>query len=68
LNTKLQTYTGEQINVLGTISANVQFKAQQETLPLLVVEGDSPILLGQDWLLKIKLDWQELYHTQILQP
>ena len=27
---KLRTYTGEQISVLGTISANVQFKTQQE--------------------------------------
>jgi len=54
--------------VLGTISANVQFKAQKKSLTLLVVEGDGPSLLGQDWLHKIKLDWQELYHTQVLQP
>ena len=58
---KLHTYTGEQINVLGTISAEVQFKQQQETLPLLVVEGDGPSLLGCDWLYKIKLDWHELH-------
>ena len=64
--TKLRTYTGEQIDVLGTISTNVQFKQQQETLPLLVVEGDGPSLLGRDWLYKIKLDWHELYHTQVL--
>ena len=63
---KLRTYTGEQINVLGTISAEVQFKQQQETLPLLVVEGDGPSLLGRDWLYKIKLDWHELYHTQVV--
>ena len=41
--TKLHTYTGEQIDVLGTISTNVKFKQQQETLPLLVVKGDGPI-------------------------
>ena len=64
--TKLRTYTGEQIDVLGTILTNVQFKQQQETLPLLVVEGDGPSLLGRDWLYKIKLDWHELYHTQVL--
>ena len=46
--TKLHTYTREQIDVLGTISTNVQFKQQQETLPLLVVEGDGPSLLGCD--------------------
>ena len=66
--TKLRTYTGEQISVLGTISASVQFKTQQETLSLLVVDGDSPSLLGRDWLHKIKLDRQELYHTQVTQP
>ena len=55
--TKLYTYTREQINVLGMISAAVQFKSQQETLPLLVVEGDGgPSLMGRDWLTKIKLD------------
>ena len=47
---KLRTYTGKQINVLETISAEVQFKQQQETLSLLVVEGDGPSLLGRDWL------------------
>ena len=66
--TKLCTYTGEQINVMGTISANVQFKGKQETLPLLVIEGDGPSLMERDWQHKIKLDWQELYHTQVSQP
>ena len=64
--TKLHTYTGEQSDVLGTVLPNVQFKQQQETLPLLVVEGDGSSLLGHDWLYKIKLDWHELYPTRVL--
>ena len=31
-----------------------------------MVEGDGPSLLGCNWLYKIKLDWHELYHTQVL--
>ena len=61
---KLRTYTGENIEVLGIANVNVSFQEQNQELQLLVVAGDGPSLLGRDWLSKIRLNWAELYHTQ----
>ena len=33
---------------------------QETTLPLLVVEGNGPPLLGRDWLAHIPIDWKEI--------
>ena len=54
-------YTEEPIKVLGTITVYVCYKEQK--LPLLVVAGHGPSLLGRDWLAQLKLDWQELYQV-----
>ena len=54
---KLRTYTGEEIPVVGGTTVKVQCQEQVEQLPLVVVTGDGPSLLGRDWLAKIKLDW-----------
>ena len=32
-------------------------------LPLIVVAGSRPSLLSQDWLSKIRLDWQSMFAT-----
>ena len=61
---KLQTYTGENIEVLRVANVNVSFQEQSQELQLLVVTGNGPSLLGRDWLNKIHLNWAELYHTQ----
>ena len=50
---KLKTYTGESIPVIGTIKVHTK---QEEVLPVLVVEGTGPNLMGRDWLCKIKVD------------
>ena len=39
----------------------VTYKGQKKSLPLLVVGGEGPSLLGRDWLTELKLDWRELY-------
>ena len=61
---KLRTYTGENIEVLGVTNVNVSFQEHNPELQLLEVTGDGPSLLGHDWLSKIRLNWAELYHTQ----
>ncbi|XP_058872250.1 uncharacterized protein K02A2.6-like [Acipenser ruthenus] len=59
---KLRTYTGEEIKVIGIIAVEVQYNQQSCTLPILIVFGNGPSLLGRNWLKKLKLDWSNLYH------
>jgi len=63
-STQLRTYTGEALKILGCISVKVEYNQQVERLPLLVVSGAGPNLLGKDWM--AKLHWVQLLHT--IQP
>ena len=58
---KLKTYTGEDIPIKGKIQVDVTLQHQRATLPLLVVQGNGPTLLGRDWLQVIQLDWSKLH-------
>lgn len=58
---KLRTYSGEQIGVKGSTTVTVNYKEQTEQLPLVVANGSGPSLLGRDWLMKICLDWTNLF-------
>ena len=52
----LRTYSGEYLRIIGTIQVNVLYNNQTvENLPLLVVPGDDPNLLGSNWLVKLKI-------------
>ena len=62
---KLKTYSGEQLKVLGSMRAQVEYKEQKGDLPLLVVAGKGPALLGRDWLQHLKLDWQQLHSIHL---
>ena len=57
---KLRTYTGEEIRTLGTIPVTVEKDGQKVTLPLLVVAGTGPNLIGRNWLAELRLDWREI--------
>ena len=58
----LETYTGEQLSILGVIEVTALYEGQQHPhLNLLVVKGSGPSLLGRDWLRKIRLNWKELH-------
>ena len=59
---RLQSYSGESIAVVGSIDMTVQYQQQSAELPLLIVQGDGPTLLGRNWLTHIKLDWQRIHH------
>jgi len=55
IEARLKSYAEGLIAVEGSI--NVDVKYQYASLPLLVVTGDGPSLLGRDWL---KLNWSQL--------
>ena len=61
----LSTYTGESLEVLGSLSVLVEYGKQKPQLELLVIAGSKPSLLGRDWLLAIKLDWRQLHHMRV---
>ena len=42
--------------MLGTVDVVVKYGDQTAILPLLVVKGEGPSLLGRNWLAALKLD------------
>ena len=61
-NFKLCMYLRKCLKVLGAIKVDVVCKDQKERLPIIVVAGDGPTLLGRNWLAKIRLNWNKLVH------
>ena len=64
-NVKLRIYIGKEIPVVGRVAIKVEHLEQEEQLPLVVVAGEGPSLLGRDWLSKLKLDWKTIFSTQV---
>ena len=60
----LRTYTGQPLQLVGSVNVSVSYKSQQAQLSLLVVMGDGPSLFGRDWLESITLDWSEIHSLQ----
>ena len=54
----LRTYTGEEVKPKGSAKVMVSYEGRDYQLPLLVVRGDGPALLGRNWLEQIQLNWQ----------
>ena len=61
----LSTYTGESLEVLGSLSVLVEYGEQKSQLELLVIAGSGPSLLGRDWLLAIRLDCSQLHDMTV---
>ena len=64
---KLRTYTGEELMVEGQLMVEVVYAYngdQRKELPLFVVAGRGPSLMGRDWLLHIRLDWQSIHSLE----
>ena len=58
--TRLHTYSGQNLVVLGTLNVKVQYEAQQVDHSILVVEGSGPSLFWRDLLAVLKLNWKSL--------
>ena len=62
---RLCSYSKESIPVVGCCHANIAYKDQRATkMPLVIVQGSGPSLLGRDWLSRIRLDWREIHHVR----
>ncbi len=59
-NMTMRTYTGEKVEALGMLSVKVRNNGNEEILPLQVVKGVGPPLLGRQWLTFVTLDWDKL--------
>ena len=59
----LQNYSREPITVVGSTDVHLVYQGQTTTLPLVVVKGDGPTLLGRNWLTQIRLNWNEIHYT-----
>jgi len=60
---RLQSCSKEPIPVLGCCNVNIDYQGQTAELPLVIVEGAGPTLLGRDWLSYIRLNWREIHHV-----
>lgn len=47
--------------MLGSVEMEVRYKDQRAKLPLLIVKGAGPSLLGRNWLGSLKLHWNEIH-------
>ena len=61
----LKTYTGEPIKVRGRAEVQVEYNDQTLQLPILVVEGSGPTLLGRNCLHELRLDWPKIFSVQL---
>ena len=61
----LTTYTGEQLPVVGQLQVEVSYQSQCAKLPLYVVKGHGPRLIGREWLRQIKLHWRSIGMTSL---
>ena len=62
-NVKLRAYTGNTISVVGQCDVTVEPAGQSVHLPLVVVEGNCPPLLGRSWLQKLPLPWDKMFEV-----
>ena len=61
---RLATYTGEIIKVIGCIEVDMRYEHQRACLPLVVVDGCEPFLLGRNWLQYLCLNWPNICSVQ----
>ena len=60
---KLKAYNGVRIPVYGEVHLLVVYEKQELVLPLIVVDGDGPPLLGRNWFEQLKLNWRNIFHV-----
>ena len=59
----LKSYTGQSLVVIGQFEPDIEYNGQTARVPILVVQGDRPNLLGRNILGSIKMDWANLFQV-----
>ena len=59
---ELFAYTGRPTDVGGEFDALVEWESQKRQLPLVVVAGVGPALVGRNWVRAIRIDWDRILH------
>ena len=67
-NNRLRSYSGDKIEVLGSVDVSIKYNDHSACVPLLILKGDGPTLLGRNWLHTLKLDWKAIYAVQQSNP
>ena len=52
---RLQTYSKQPVAVVGITDVQIDYEGQTATLPLVIVKGEGPTLLGRNWLSQIRI-------------
>ena len=60
-NIRLNTFTGESLNVLGDLDVHVSYKNKHFVLPLVIVDGAGPPLLGRNWIKELNPEWMSIF-------
>ncbi|KAL3248967.1 hypothetical protein MRX96_056253 [Rhipicephalus microplus] len=58
---KLKTYGGATLQVKGQAEVLVDYKGQRKVLPIIVVPGEKPALLGHDWIANLGMDLNSIH-------
>ena len=61
----LCTYSGEKLSVKGEVMCNVEYAGNLYVLPLIIIAGNGPTLIGRNWLHHIPLNWSNLFHPSM---
>ncbi len=57
---KLRSVLNEPLPVIGAVEGKVSYEGHTATLPLVIVGGKCPTLLGRDWLEELRLGWSRI--------
>jgi len=66
--TTLRTYTGTQIPVLGQVDVQVSHRNKSAMLPIIIVGGKGPNLLGRNWIRGLDMEAAVLVNHVTVKP
>ncbi|KAL1471412.1 hypothetical protein MTO96_039939 [Rhipicephalus appendiculatus] len=61
---KLKTYGGVPLEVKGQAEVPVEYNGLRKILPVVVVPGNKPALLGRDWIEDLDVDLNGIHTVQ----